>query len=365
MQTKTFSKFFRAITLFLISLVLVSCINEPAKKPVLSDSIQTNFSNLNINIHNSNIYGTIEFLISSPKEIRAIRLNTDVYHTFHFEQIDFKSSFLLALFLQEIDYSKFPLSKEDQTKYDDVNLLETLPSDLKQSEEVKNYYFYWVGLDIPNRSDLINQETITEMIVTTDQENGLNIGKIDILPSKTILEKNETNSYLIIRNFSEKYGATSGITQNRLYSIDEDIEQPEFEISEDIVIDKITLIDLNMTFEKISLVTQSPDHNLTFSFNNETFNNMNLSLEKNTKFNIEAILSLKDKKDDLLFMQSYDYIIHYHDKNNVKQALIVDSGYIASTKELFFIAANDEIKESIKNYYFNYLPQLRETIPMQ
>ena len=365
MQTKSISKFTQIIVLLLISLTLIACSNEPVKKPVLSDSIQTNFSNLNINIHTNNIDGTIVFLMSSPKEIKDIRLNTNLYHKVHFERIDYDSSKQEVRFLQDIDYSKFPLSKEDQAKYDDVNLLKKLSSDLKQSEAVKNYFFYRVGLDIPNRSDLVNQETITEMIVTTDQENILEIGKINILPFETILEKDETYSELITRNFSEKFGATSDITQNRLYIMQEDMERPEFEINDDIVIDKITLLDSNMTFEKINLVTQSSENNLTFSFNNETLNNMNLSLEKSTKFNIDATLSLKDEKDDLLFMQSYDYIIHYHDKNNVKQALIVDSGYIASTKKLFFIAANDEIKESIKKYYFYYLPQIQETIPVQ
>ena len=106
MQTKSISKFTQIIVLLLISLTLISCSNEPAKKRVLSDSIQTNFSNLNINIHTNNIYGTIVFLMSSPKEIKDIRLNTNLYHKVHFERIDYDSSKQEVLIIQSFHFQK-------------------------------------------------------------------------------------------------------------------------------------------------------------------------------------------------------------------------------------------------------------------
>ncbi len=353
----------KLIAIFFICLSLVACVPHNRNNSVLSDSIQTSLSNVNINIHSVNVYGTIEFLMSSPKEIKDIRLNTNIDHRIRFERFEYQPEAVEVLFLLGIDFSKDKLSENDQNILNDYNLVEKKIFEFAQSSEVKNYYFYNVYLDFDNREDYTSPETITEMIVTTDEEMTLDIGSINIMPFDSIVDKDESLSTVIKKLTSQMFGKKIGFSRNRRFDLYGMVSPYEYVVSEDVVIDKITHLDPSMTVEKMKFEVQKENNVITYNFNNNTIENMNLILEKGNEFSIDATFYLKENKDDLIFMQSYDFIIHYRDKEGNKLASIADSGYLSPTKFMLAVSANDEIKENIRHFYFDYLPRLQENIP--
>lgn len=343
--------------ILLLSILLTSCnVNNPliSKETVLSDKINTNFQNVDITIGYQGFWGPIEFYLTSPVEIKEVRLDSPIHHTISLEKIPYKSFGWEGYFTQGINFNTEQLSEKDEGLLDGKKL-EKISKEYLESSEFNNYFFYKAIVVFDYNSISKDIEPITQMIITSDVEEVMDIGTIQFKQKKDVVKENNNQNILLNRLVSQSFDRYIGATPNRLFDLaEENDDRDQFETTEKIVIDSIEPITKNLVIDKMVVTVNDGNQIRSFSFAEDNLNSMNLELNKNDKLSFRPRFWIKNVDPQVYYVQSYDYIIHYHDVDGNQYAEIVDSGFIGSINDLFMIAANDEVKESIHDYLLTY-----------
>ena len=351
----------KKLLFIILSAVLIislsSCSKKKVKESILSNSINTNLINADLMLGFPSVSGPIEFLVTSPREIKSIQLDSAITHEILLEKVEYESKNFEGYFTQGIVWSKNELSDNERKLLSSNQALEKISNDLANSNEFKDYYFYNGALIIDSSEVYKSWQAITHLLVETDQVYSIEIGKIQIFDRLKDVKNEDELSGPLIRNFGPSFGRSVLATRNRKFEFNSNqSSQSLFQTNESIVIDSIEILNNELSVDKFIIRVKNDQGSKSYNYTQDNLKKLNLEIEAGSTLDVQVDFISKQENESFLYAQTYDLLIRYHNVQGNNYLRYFDSGVITSTNDFFFVAANDTIKQSIENFYFEYLP---------